>query len=196
MDPEKTPQDWQRLWRSVVDAVGAELAALAPEERASLRGDLETIRELQEELHLLFLAAGGAGLCAACDGECCGLGRHHLTLANLLPFLLAAEEPPPLDFGRTCPLLGDGGCILEAGRRPYNCVTFLCEAVEERLTPADRERFGNLETDLRRRYGDLESRYAGAGMRGLLLRAETLAGRPFLGPPPMARGATNKPSRA
>jgi len=62
-------------------------------------------------------------------------------------------------------------------------VTFLCEAVEDRLDPSSREAFYQHERQLRRLYAEFDRRYAGSGLCGIFIRAESLAGRPFLEAP-------------
>lgn len=173
----------EQLWRQTLAAVGGELAALPLAERAWLEQHLAALGRLQERLHALFLAAGGPTLCRACDGACCGCGRNHLTLGNLLALLLRGLEPPVPDWAAPCPWLGPAGCLLTTAQRPFNCVSFLCEVVEARLGPTGRASFYALERELRSGYDELARRYAGAGRQGLLLRAERLGVKGFLGRP-------------
>lgn len=103
-----------------------------------------------------------------------------MTLANLLGYLEARQGPPGADFSATCPFLGPRGCRLEVGLRPYNCVSFICDTIEAALRPEQLERFYRLERLLRRHYQEFAARYSGAGLTGLLLQQQRLAGRPFL----------------
>jgi len=171
------------LWQQILAAVGRELAALPSAERSWLEKHLAELAALQERLHALFLAAGGPALCRECDGACCGCGRNHLTLGNLVALLQQGGEPPVPDWAAPCPWLGSAGCRLNVGQRPFNCVSFVCELVEEGLGEAGRTAFYTLEKELRRVYAELAERYAGAGLQGLLLRAERLAGRGFFARP-------------
>lgn len=171
------------LWRRIVDGLAAEFAGLNPEERSWLAIRLERIGRLQEEIHALFLRADGPRLCEECRGSCCDRGRHHMTLVNLLGYLLLGRRPPEPDFRRPCPFLGPAGCLLEPARRPFNCVTFICEGVEERLGCTGRETFYALERALRGEYELFDRRYAGASLRGVLIRAARLGGRPLLSSP-------------
>lgn len=167
-------------WAQIMQALSLEVAALECSERDWIRPRLAAIGQLQTELHAVFLAVGGAEACAACQGDCCDRGRHHCTLVNALGYLLAGERVPVPDFSRPCPYLGEAGCQFDVPRRPFNCVTFLCGALDQQLTPSQREVFYRGEQQLRRLYGEFDRRYAGGGLHGLLLRAETLAGSPFL----------------
>lgn len=171
------------LWRFILDALSREVAMLSSSEREWLQGRLGRIDSLQERMHALFLEAGGSGICRDCGGYCCDRGKNHLTLANLLPFLLEGGSPPEPDFSRSCPYCGAVGCLYEAGRRPFNCVTFLCDRVEEPLSPSARSDFYALERELRQIYLELDGRYAGSSLRGIFIRAPRLQGRSFLARP-------------
>jgi hypothetical protein len=178
-----TAEDYQQQWGAILTGLSGEVALLAKDERLWMTSRLARIGRLQRRLHRLFLAAGGLELCRRCQGDCCGCGRNHMTLINLLPFVLADEAPPAMDFSRTCPYSGDSGCLLEPSRRPFNCVIFLCEEVEAALSSAQRHLFLALEGRLRDLYLEFDHRYAGSSLRGLFIRNQTLGGAPFLSPP-------------
>jgi hypothetical protein len=178
-----TAEDYQQQWRTIQADLAREVAQLPARERLWISCRLARIGRLQKRLHRLFLAANGPELCRLCQGGCCGCGRNHLTLVNLLPFLLDKESPPAADFQRSCPFVGDQGCLLEPGRRPFNCVIFLCEEVDAALSADQRRLFGALEGRLRTLYQDFARRYAGASLSGLFIRSQTLSGTPFLCPP-------------
>lgn len=172
-----------RLWRRLVAALYGELAALPAAERAWLVDRLAEVARLQEQLHAFFLQADGLRLCRDCRGDCCDRGKHHLTLVNLLGCLLDGAVPEA-DFRRPCPFLGAGGCLLPPPRRPFNCVTFICDGVEEGLGSTGREAFYALERQLRALYLVFDRRYAGSSLRGILIRGARLGGRPLLATPP------------
>lgn len=167
-------------WAQIMQTLTLEVAALDRVERDWIQPRLAAIGQLQTELHAAFLALGGAEACAACQGDCCDRGRHHCTLVNALGYLLVGETVPVPDFSRPCPYLGEACCQFDVPRRPFNCVTFLCGVLDQQLSSEQREAFYRREQRLRQLYAEFDQRYAGAGFQGLLLRAETLAGRPFL----------------
>jgi len=176
------PGDGQ-TWRQLLARLDEEVARLEPGEREWLTASLGAVADCQRQLHAFFLLAGGPQLCQSCAGLCCGCGKNHLTLVNLLAYLVAGEPVPEPQFDRPCPFLAEAGCRHDVGRRPFNCVTFLCEAVEERLDVADREAFYAAERRLRGLYAAFDRRYAGSSLRGIFIRAASLDGRPFLGRP-------------
>ena len=166
-------------WGIIINSLRCEVAALAEGERAWIVARLAAIALLQEELHDCVRACGSEALCADCAEHCCGQGKNHPGLANLLFYLLAGEELLS-DFAAPCPQLGSSGCLFPPSRRPFNCITFNCERVEAQLPAAQLQRLVTLETALRALYESFARRYAGAGPQGLLIRAETLGDRPFL----------------
>jgi len=176
----KSIDDDLHLWRRCVARVREELLRLPDDERCWLAEHLWQVQQLQRRIHGFFEMADGASRCLACSGACCEKGRNHLTLVNLLGFLLAGETPPEPDFAATCPFLGAAGCCLDVERRPFNCVTFNCEALEDVLDEVSRAAFYQMERQLRQLYEAFDCRYAGSSLRGLLIRAERLGERPFL----------------
>lgn len=170
----------ERRWLGYVTAVAAEYARFVADERDWIAGQLARIAELQIDLDALFRRGDGPAVCGRCRGACCDCGKNHFTLVNLLAFVAAGESPPQADFSLPCPFLGPAGCRLEAARRPFNCVTFICEPILDPLGDAGYDAFHELEGQLRRCYLNFDRRYAGSSLRGLLIRGERLAGQPFL----------------
>lgn len=166
----------QHLWMAIIAKVGEEYAALSEEEKHWIAQQLRQIEQLQQQLHQLVTTAGGTEYCRLCRGECCAHGHNHLTLANLLSFLARDESPPRPDFSQTCPFLGPRGCQLTIECRPYNCVTFICDRIEDSLTPRERTHFYALDRRLRALYRAFAQRYDGATATGLLIREQRLPG--------------------
>lgn len=170
-------------WSELLDRLRAEVQALPSGERRWIAQRLSAITLVQEELHACAANAGSETVCAGCVEVCCDRGKHHTTLVNLLFYLIEGQAPPVADFNRPCPQLSPAGCLYSPGRRPFNCVTFNCAAVEDRMPVAARERFYTLEPALRALYESFDQRYAGSSLRGLLIRAERLGSRPLLSRP-------------
>ncbi len=169
-----------RRWQGYLVAVAAEYAQMAASERSWIAVELDQIAVLQQQLDDLFRRGDGPAVCRRCHGACCDCGKNHFTLVNLLAFFAAEELPPLADFSLPCPFLGPVGCRLEVSRRPFNCVTFICEGILDPLGKAGYDAFHELEGQLRRCYLNFDQRYAGSSLCGLLIRGERLAGRPFL----------------
>ncbi len=102
-----------------------------------------------------------------------------MTLVNLLQFIHHQEEPPQPDFDQSCPFLGPRGCLLPASRRPYNCISFICDIIESALLENKLAEFYALEAGLRHLYLEIAGRYQGAAMTGVLLQQQRLQGHSF-----------------
>ncbi len=174
-----SPSENHQRWQRIVLSVRKEIMALSAEERQWIDQQLSLIGNLQTEIHGLFVSAEGANACAQCQGSCCELGHNHMTLANLLGAILQ-DKLPAAHFDRTCPFLGDHGCTLEITVRPYNCITFICEDVEQALSVEEQNRFYRLEQQLRSLYVAFDERYLGSSLQGLLIRSRSMAGSLFL----------------
>jgi len=168
------------LWAATFARAQHELAALPVSERQWLAAQVALIGSLQEELDRLFRTIDGPAVCGECLGSCCSRARHHATLTNLLGYLLAAEDLPVPDFTLDCPFLGTKGCRLPVTRRPFNCIIFLCAALDGRVSDVQRASFATVERQLRAAYEAVASRCPGASLRGVLIAAVRLGERPLL----------------
>ncbi|NJC87236.1 MAG: hypothetical protein FIB02_01690 [Desulfuromonas sp.] len=160
------------LWEKTLTRVRRELAELPVAEHDWLVALTSQIGELQVALDRLFLEVDGSAICTDCLGGCCSRAKHHVTLTNVLGYLLRGEEPPTPDFTLACPLLGAQGCRLPVARRPFNCIIFLCERIDAQLTDEQRTTFSKIEAELRNAYHAVAERCPGASLRGLLISAE------------------------
>jgi len=167
-------------WQHIIKQVEADYRLLPVSEKAWIAQQLQQLATVQQRLQQLFEAGNGKQACRDCLGECCAKGHNHMTLANLLGFMQRGEQPPEPSFSQTCPFLGEQGCVLEVADRPYNCITFVCDIIENSLTSLQVTEFYALERQLRSLYQGFAERYAGAGLTGLLLQSERLNGQAFL----------------
>jgi len=171
------------LWAATLIRVRQELAELAGAERAWLAAQLARIGLLQTRLDELFRGIDGPTVCRDCLGGCCSRAKHHVTLTNVLGYLLDGDEPPLPDFTLDCPLLSEQGCRLPVERRPFNCTIFLCETLDAALSSEQRGQFATIERKLRASYQAVAARCPGASLRGLLLASARAGERPLLTDP-------------
>lgn len=176
----QNPSQPAQEWAEIIHRLRTEVASLSATEQLWIRGRLAALSLLQREIHACTPHAESPDLCAACNEHCCGDGKNHVTLANLLFYFLEGNAPPPADFSAPCPQFGEQGCRFPPERRPFNCITFNCAAVEEQMTSEQLQRFYALEAALRALYESFDARYCGSSLRGLLIRAAGLGTRPFL----------------
>ncbi len=169
-----------KRWQQIIDRVTAEYRRLVTAEKTWIADRLLKVAQLQERLDQRFQRGNGEQACRDCRGDCCAKGHNHMTLVNLLCYLQADEELPSADFTQTCPFLGEQGCQIVLTARPYPCVSFICDIIEGNMMDDEVKEYYALEQQLRAIYEEFAARYAGAGMTGLLLQEQRLAGREFL----------------
>ncbi len=144
-------------WACAIAAVSADYAALPAALQRRVNEVARTIREAKRELHSLAQEMGGGAICASCGGECCLRGKYHVTVADILVFLADGEPLFTPRFDRdACPYLDDHGCMMEPSLRPFPCITFNCDRVENLWEPERIEAFYWNERQLRALYGKLE----------------------------------------
>jgi hypothetical protein len=166
--------DFDRQWQDGVAAVTGAFRALPEPVLARLRALSRRLMEQKETMQALVAQVDAASHCAGCGGACCVAGKYHFTAADLLVYLATGAPlfAPLFDNGLCC-YLGEGGCLMAPAYRPFNCITFNCELIEDRLPEHEVARFYRLERELRQSYGEIRSLFPGAAMQGALLKGET-----------------------
>ena len=177
---ENIPDSRQTLWQDIIQKIDEEWLSLNQEERSWITGKIERLTVVQQQLHGLVTIADGEDICRDCDGACCGHGLYHPTLVTVLAHLVLNLPLPTPEFKQSCPYLGVAGCSFSPSVRPYTCLTFICELIEDRLTAEQRQVLSVLELELRGIYEAFDYRYSGSSLRGLMNRAPGGAVHPLL----------------
>jgi hypothetical protein len=160
----------QQLWSAASAAVRAEYAALPPRLREQLAGLLKEIGSLKEAA---ASRVDSGELCTACGGICCGFGKHHFSVVDLLGYLVAGAQlfEPAFD-NPLCPYHTGRGCMMAAALRPFNCIIFICEQLDAGLDDAVRRELAAMEQQLRHLYGRIEELLGNRFENGLLITYE------------------------
>ena len=166
--------DFAGQWQQGVLRVTADYLALSQQVLHRLQVLSAELQEKKCAMQALVARVGAAAHCAGCGGECCVAGKYHFTKADLLVYL-AAGEPlfEPLFGNGLCPYLGQAGCLIPAAFRPFNCITFNCERIEDLLSEHDLAGFYRMERELRRCYDEIRSLFPEQTMYGALLAEAT-----------------------
>lgn len=168
----------QMLWEQAMATASEWYFGLPHAIRAELDGLLDEVMQLKQLLVEQVTASGSAAVCRECGGECCLLGRYHVSVLDILAYRKAGLEPVVPDFNAdpACPYSDASGCLMPPGFRPVTCVIFNCQLIEDRLTAVQR-------TALHEYEGRLRATVARAGRihdirtdRPLLLSGATSAG--------------------
>jgi len=141
----------QAVWEQALATTASWYCGLPAPIRLELDGLLEEIMHLKQLLVDLVTVAGSSAICRACGGECCNLGKYHLSVLDILAYRKTGLEPLVPDFSNApaCPYSNASGCLMTAPYRPLTCVIFNCLSIEERLTTAQRRSLDEYESALR-----------------------------------------------
>ncbi|MBK5274296.1 MAG: hypothetical protein JJE30_04515 [Desulfuromonadales bacterium] len=141
----------QDAWDQATAISGTAYDSLPHDTTAELDDLIDEIMQLKQKLVELVTCAGSSEICRNCGGECCLLGKYHVSVLDMLAYLKTGADAVIPDFspGPACPYSGESGCLMPPGYRPVTCVIFNCQMIEDRLTAAERETLQRYENRLR-----------------------------------------------
>ena len=139
------------VWEQALSSAGNWYRGLPPAIRAELDGLLEEIMQLKRTLVELVTSSGSSAICRSCGGECCLLGRYHVSVLDILAYLKTGVDPVVPNFfaSPACPYADISGCSMPPCYRPVTCVIFNCQLIEDRLTAIERHTLYAHESRLR-----------------------------------------------
>jgi hypothetical protein len=161
---------FEQQWQDGVQYVTLAFRELPAPELARLHELSAELRRQKCAMQALVARVDAASRCAGCGGECCVAGKYHFTRADLLVYLATGETLfAPLFGNGLCPYLGPAGCLAATAYRPFNCITFNCERIEDLLSGEEVAGFYRMERELRRLYREIRSLFPDKSMDGALL---------------------------
>lgn len=142
--------DDQQLWSLGDVRLKALLADLTPEARVVLTDILSDYRKAKESLAAVVADVDAASVCRECGGQCCQNGKYRMSVFDALA-RIGAKTPTSADFSQkpVCPYGAETGCAMESGLRPADCVLFICDAIDRKLSPQERSILATQEQRLR-----------------------------------------------
>jgi hypothetical protein len=159
-----------KQWHDAVCRVSRAFERLPGAERGRVERLCRLMMEQKGGMQALVARVDAASHCAGCGGACCVTGKYHFTPVDLLVYLVSSQQLfQPLFGNGLCPYLGATGCLMQPEFRPFNCITFNCEVIEERLTDEELARFYRFERELRQNYQEIRSIFPGRCIDGSLL---------------------------
>lgn len=140
----------QQLWNLGTVRLKALLADLSVAKGLALTQLLTRYREAKEAFAAVVANVDADSVCRECEGQCCLNGKYRINVFDALA-RAAAEIPTSADFFQkpACPYGTDTGCTMEPGLRPVDCILFICEAIEQKMSPQARLILAEQEQDLR-----------------------------------------------
>lgn len=140
----------QKLWQESMVSLNALLSELPPAAKKPLLELLSGYRAGKELLAAITLAADSEEICRDCAGQCCLNGKYRVNVLDGLSLCVAGFSLLP-DFSQKplCPYSNANGCVLKPGFRPLDCILFVCDAIESRISGPLRADLAGFESDLR-----------------------------------------------
>ncbi|MDD2309534.1 MAG: hypothetical protein PHH91_08125 [Desulfuromonadaceae bacterium] len=142
--------DDQQVWHHNTDRIKGLLAVLPAGTGLGLTQLLSRYRKAKEALAAVVAEVDAASVCSRCGGQCCLNGKYRINVLDALAHT-TADIALSADFSQkpVCPYGTDAGCIMEPGLRPADCVMFICDAIDRKLSPQARLILAAGEEDLR-----------------------------------------------
>lgn len=140
----------QQLWNLGTVRLECLLAELSAGTMPTLTQLLDRYRKAKEALAAVVAEVDAAHVCRECAGQCCQNGKYRINVFDALA-RIAAEIPTAADFSQKplCPYGTDTGCSMEPGLRPADCILFICDAIDRKLSQQSRLELAANEQDLR-----------------------------------------------
>ncbi len=141
-----------QLWDKGLRSIEKLLADIPESTREQFAELLAAYRLEKEALAAIVTQVDADTICRECAGKCCLNGKYRISILDLLA-LCAADTRLSPDFGHKplCPYGSAGGCSLEPGFRPADCILFICDTLDRQLSDIERSVLGVREKSLRGR---------------------------------------------
>jgi hypothetical protein len=140
----------QQLWNLGTARLECLLTKFTADEMLTLTQLLARYQKAKEAFAEVVAEVDAAYACRECSGQCCQNGKYRITVFDALA-RIAAAIPTTADFSQKplCPYGTDAGCAMEPGLRPADCVVFICEDIDRKLSRQSRLHLAAEEQNLR-----------------------------------------------
>ncbi|HIJ95615.1 MAG TPA: hypothetical protein HPP94_07740 [Desulfuromonadales bacterium] len=142
--------DQQKLEQGL-SQVASLFATCTPDKQRQISDLLDLYRAEKDALAAVIQAVDAADICRKCAGQCCQNGKFRLTVCDALA-LHVKQMLLSSDFNQKplCPYGTERGCCLSPRFRPMDCILFVCDEIEARLTESDRFELSEREARIRK----------------------------------------------
>jgi hypothetical protein len=139
-----------QVWNLGSEYLKSLLAGLTEESRLALLSLMAEYRRTKEAIAAVVSDVDADSICCECMGQCCLNGKFRINVFDALA-RLTEQIPTSADFFRKplCPYGNESGCTMEPGLRPADCILFICDLIDEKLSPQTRLSLGAWEHCLR-----------------------------------------------
>jgi hypothetical protein len=142
--------DDQQLWDLGLRHLKALYAGFSTETERGAAELLARYSQRKEALAAVIAGIDASALCQQCGGQCCMNSKYRINVFDALAFIVR-KTLPSADFIQkpVCPYGSHDGCNMEPELRPADCILFLCDTLDEKISPHFRMILAAGEEDLR-----------------------------------------------
>jgi hypothetical protein len=142
--------DDRQLWHQGVLHLNALLSGLTAGTDLAFTALLDRYRQTKEKVAAVVAEIDASSVCRQCAGQCCLNGKYRINLFDALAHI-AAQIPTSVNFSQKpiCPYGSHSGCSMEPGFRPADCILFICDEIDMKLSPEARMILDAAELELR-----------------------------------------------
>ena len=140
----------QQLWNLGAERLKKLLAEPSLDIAQPLTKLLVVYRKSKENIAAIITDVEAATVCRECAGQCCMNGKYRMNVLDLLA-RTAERIQTIVNFSQKplCPFGAEKGCTMEPGLRPADCIMFICDEIDLRLSPLARSSVAVQEQHLR-----------------------------------------------
>lgn len=111
---------------------------------------LNGYRGVKESQAAIITEIDSKTACSECGGLCCLNGKYRMNVFDALS-AIAADKPLCPDFLQkpVCPYGDEPGCKLEPAFRPADCILFVCDILDMRLSDDSRSDLNRYESAIK-----------------------------------------------
>jgi len=142
--------DDQQLWNIGITHLQTLYCSVPREAEPGLTALVTRYSQTKAELAAVIAEIDAASVCRHCGGQCCLNGKYRINVFDAL-VCVARQNIPSALFAQkpVCPYGSRDGCSMEPGVRPADCILFICDALDEKLSPDSRMILAAGEQELR-----------------------------------------------
>jgi hypothetical protein len=140
----------QQLWDLGILRLKAVISGLPVESELLLNGLLVRYQLAKASHADIISEIGASSVCRECGGECCQNGKYRISVFDVLAHFLDEFETS-VNFMQKplCPYGSSAGCSMGASMRPADCIAFICDEIDLKLSPHSRNMIAASEKELR-----------------------------------------------
>lgn len=140
----------QQLWQHGLRLLRTLLNDMPHDRKKQLLELLGGYRVVKESQAAVIMSIDSKAACSDCKGQCCLNGKYRMNVFDALSAIAADKSLCPAFLQKPCCPYGDElGCKLEPAFRPVDCILFVCDILDMRMSDDNRSNLNGYESALK-----------------------------------------------